>query len=73
MHKFKKGDVVMVVDDQYEVYGLDPLASEGLFVGDLGVVGHVDDEFVFVTFIMSSSGFPAVPCCSHELYYIGRL
>ena len=74
MHRFKKGDVVMVVDMKCEEDGLDTLESACIFVGDLGVVDFAGSAFVPVTFIMTGENEQQwVPCRSHELHYIGRL
>jgi len=73
MHKFKKGDVVMVVDDQYEEDGLDALATEFISVGDLGVVAWMGITFVHTVFRSSPLFSDSVPCRPCELHYIGRL
>ena len=73
MHKFKKGDVVMVVDDQYEEDGLDALASESISGGDLGVVAWAGIAYVHTVFRSSPLFSDSVPCRPCELHYIGRL
>ena len=76
MYKFNEGDVVMVVDDQYEEDGLDSLASEFIAVGDVGVVhGFLKGERVCMPLIVFNDEFilTLVPCRPGELHYIGRL
>ena len=77
MHRFKKGDVVMVVDDDNtDNFDRLPLWDFGRSNGDVGCVTggqeHPEDSGVLVVWVDFEVGVRQY-CYHHELYYIGRL